>query len=192
MRYGYARVSTLEQQTRVQLDALKAASVDQIFEEKRSGKSLRRPELQKLLALLRPGDEIIVLKFDRIARSLIDLLSLVERIDSAGAQLRSLTEHLDTSSPAGRFIFQILGAFAEFERCIIVERTIAGLEAARARGVRFGRARHLSEKQHVEMMALWNSGKFTKTALASRYGCHISSIKREITRAKENANPTMF
>jgi DNA invertase Pin-like site-specific DNA recombinase len=192
MRYGYARVSTLEQQTRLQIDALEKSGVDFVFQEKKSGKSLKRPELQTILAKLKPGDEIVVFKLDRIARSLADLLSVVERIHQSGAKLVSITEFIDTTSAAGRVVFQILGAFAEFERSIIVERTEAGMAAARKRGVRFGRQRHLSEDQHTEMMTLWNSGKFTKTALASRYGCHISSIKREIARAKENANPTLL
>src|SRR5690606_20534396 len=105
----------------------------QIYQEKRSGGNLRRPELELLLQSLQPDDTVIVYKLDRIARSLKDLLTIIERIETAGAEFRSLTEMMDTKSPAGRMIFQIVGAFAEFERELIRERTLVGIEAARRR-----------------------------------------------------------
>jgi len=182
MLIGYARVSTQEQDTHLQLDALKQAGCKIIFQEKRSGGTLRRPELQKLLARLRPGDTVVIYKLDRIARSLRDLLDLVELIENAGAEFNSITEHIDTKSPAGRMIFQIIGAFAEFERALIRERTKAGMQAAKRRGAKFGRLPAMPADQEREAMRLWLTGKYTKTYLAQEYGCHISSIKRAIAR----------
>lgn len=183
MRIGYARVSTDEQKTHGQTDALKAAGCEVIHEEKRSGGSMGRPLLLAMLKGLQPGDEVVVYKLDRIARSLKDLLSIQERIIEAGADFKSLTETLDTSSPAGRMIFQILGAFAEFERELIRERTRVGMKAAMERGAKPGRTRGLNPAQESESLKLWSTGKVTKSELARKYGVHISSIKRTIRRA---------
>jgi len=143
---------------------------------------MRRPELQRMLREIKPGDTVVVYKMDRIARSLKDLLYLVERMESSGAQFQSLTELIDTKSPAGRMIFQIIGAFAEFERAIIRERTRAGMAAAIKRGSVLGRPKALPEEKEEEAMRLWMTGQHSKTSLAKQYGCHISSIKRAISR----------
>ncbi len=187
MLIGYARVSTEEQQTHAQIDALTKAGCDRIYQEKRSGGNLRRPQLEQLLLALEPGHTVVVYKLDRIARSLKDLLTIIERIESAGAEFRSLTEHIDTKSPAGRMIFQIVGAFAEFERELIRERTRVGMHAAMQRGVIVGRPRGMSETEEAEAIALWRGGRHTRTELARRYGVHLSSIKRAIKRADEKA-----
>ncbi|AVA32819.1 recombinase family protein [Cupriavidus metallidurans] len=193
MLVGYARVSTQEQETHAQTDALREAGVGFIFAEKRSGGSAsKRPILEEMLATIRPGDTVVVYKLDRIARSLKDLLIIIERIEAAGAQFRSLTEHIDTRSPAGRMIFQIVGAFAEFERELIRERTRVGMAAAARRGVRMGRPTALDEEQEAEAMRLWFSGNHTKSALARRYGTHISSIKRAIKRHNERTQPSLL
>ena len=183
MRIGYARVSTDEQNTHAQTDALKAAGCEIIYEEKRSGGSMCRPRLFEMLNRLQPGDVVVVYKLDRVARSLKDLLTIQERIADAGADFKSLTEIIDTTSPAGRMISQIIGAFAEFERELIRERTRSGLRAAMARGSKPGRPRALDAHQEHEAMRLWSSGQYTKTDLANRYAVHISSIKRAIRRA---------
>lgn len=182
MLIGYARVSTDDQVTHSQTDALRAAGCELIYEEKKSGGSLSRPILFELLKRLRPGDTLVVYKLDRVARSLKDLLTIQERITDAGADFRSLTEILDTSTPAGRMIFQILGAFAEFERELIRERTRVGLHAAMARGSKPGRPRGMGPKE-AEAMRLWSTGRYTKSELALRYGVDISSVKRAIRRA---------
>lgn len=192
MLIGYARVSTQEQETHAQTDALTRAGCECIYQEKRSGKNMRRPQLELLLRTIRKNDTVVVLKLDRIARSLKDLLTIIERIESVGAQFHSLTEHIDTKSPTGRMIFQIVGAFAEFERELIRERTKFGMAAAKKRGVIMGRPRAMNDEEAAEMLRLWYSGKYTKTALAYRYGTHISSIKRAIKRAKEEAQPELF
>ena len=134
---GYARVSSRIQETHLQLDALKAAGVIEIHQEKTSSVGAR-PELQKLLAVLQKGDTLVVYKMDRIARSLKDLLAILDRIQASGAAIRSLTEPLDTSGPIGMFMVQVLGAVAQLERSIIRERAIAGQVAARMRGVTWG------------------------------------------------------
>lgn len=192
MLIGYARVSTQEQETHLQIDALVKAGCEQIYQEKRSGGNLRRPELEKLLQSLQPDDTVVVYKLDRIARSLKDLLTIIERIEAAGAEFRSLTEHMDTKSPAGRMIFQIVGAFAEFERELIRERTLVGMEAAKRRGVVMGRPRGMSSADEAEMLRQWRSGKVTRSALARRYNVHLSSIKRAIKRANEKAQPELW
>lgn len=184
MQVGYARVSTSEQDTRMQLDALQRAGVAKVFAEKRSGGStLQRLELARMLEQLRPGDVVAVYKLDRLARSLADLLRILATIEAAGAAFRSLTEPIDTGSPAGRMLMQLLGAFAEFERGIIRERSIAGQQAARERGVHCGRHAVLTLQEAKKARDLYRSGRTTLTALAKLYGCHPSSIKRAMRRA---------
>jgi DNA invertase Pin-like site-specific DNA recombinase len=137
---GYARVSTHDQDTATQVDALSRAGVSRIFEEQASGVK-HRPTLEALLYSLRAGDTVVVYKIDRFARSLSDLLRILARIDQLGASFKSLTEPIDTTTPLGRLMLQLLGSFAEFERSVIYERCTAGRELARSRGVRFGRPR---------------------------------------------------
>lgn len=137
MLIGYARVSTKDQETHLQLDALAKAGVERVYQEKTSSVGAR-PELQKVLEALCPGDVLVVYKMDRIARSLKDLLSILDRIKVAGADIRSLTEPLDTAGPIGTFMVQVLGAVAQLERSIIRQRSVAGQVAAYKRGVRWG------------------------------------------------------
>ena len=131
MLIGYARVSTNEQDTATQVAALKSAGCERIFCEKASGGRWDRPELHRLLDQLRKGDVLVVWKLDRLSRSLRDVLTIMEQIAEAKAGFRSLSEAIDTTSPAGRMMMQMLGAFAEFERAMLRERTKAGLESAR-------------------------------------------------------------
>ena len=141
MLLGYARVSKGEEQdTRMQETALRAAGVERLFTERASGGRWDRPELHRLLDQLRPRDVVVVWKLDRLSRSLKDLLHLMERIAQASAGFRSLTEAIDTTTPAGRMLMQMVGSFAEFERAMIRVRTQAGLAAARVRG-RIGSSR---------------------------------------------------
>ena len=164
MLVGYARVSTQEQETHAQTDALREAGVGFIFSEKRSGGSAsKRPALEQMLTTINQGDTVVVYKLDRIARSLKDLLLIIERIEAAGAQFRSLTEHIDTRSPAGRMIFQIVGAFAEFERELIRERTKVGMAAAARRGVKMGRPTAMSAEDEAEAMPT-----FVRSRISSR------------------------
>lgn len=155
-----------------------------MFQEKRSGGDSRRPVLESLLEALQPGDVLVVYKLDRIARSLKHLLQILERVQDAGAEFRSLTEVIDTRSPAGRMMMQIIGAFAEFERELIRERTRVGMRAAMDRGAKVGRPRAMTADEEAECVALWCTRRFTKADLARRYGCHLSSVKRAIGRAE--------
>ena len=146
MKIGYARVSTQEQDLSLQLDALKQAGCAQIYQEKITGAKRERPELQKMLEQLRDADVVVIWKLDRLARSLKDLVDLVNQIQEQGAALLSLNDQIDTTTPHGKFTFHIFAALAEFERDIIRERTKAGLAAARARGRIGGRPKGLSQK----------------------------------------------
>jgi len=191
MLIGYARVSTQEQETHLQLDALRKAGVEVIYEEKRSGGDRRRPVLAKVLAELKAGDTLVVFKLDRIARSLSHLLEVLDLLEREGAAFMSLTETIETRSPAGRMMMQIIGAFAEFERELIRERTRAGMAAAARRGVRFGRPYGIPLELQPEALRKWQSGHYTKSALAREYDVHISSIKRMIRRSEEDTQPSL-
>jgi DNA invertase Pin-like site-specific DNA recombinase len=139
VQIGYARVSTLDQEMALQLDALRAAGCDRIFEDRASGAKIDRPGLAQAIAFVREGDVLVTWKLDRLARSLPHLIETVTQLEKNGAGLRSLTEAIDTTTPGGRLIFHVFGALAEFERDLIRERTRAGLTAAAARGRRGGR-----------------------------------------------------
>lgn len=182
MLIGYARVSTQEQETHAQTDALNMAKCDVIYTEKRSGGSMSRPVLLAVLRKVQKGDVLLVYKIDRVARSLRDLLEILEKLEKKGAGFRSLTECIDTSTPTGKLILQILGAFAEFERALIRERTRVGMAAALKRGSVFGRPKALASDEEQKMLELWFTGDYTKTELANRYRIHISSVKRAIAR----------
>lgn len=134
MKFGYARVSTLEQNLNLQIEALTAANCDEIITDEISGTAANRPGLNKLLDKLRPGDELIVWRLDRLGRSLKDLITLINNFDEKGIKFRSLTENIETTTNNGRLIFNIFASLAEFERNLIRERTVAGLNSARARG----------------------------------------------------------
>ncbi|EFF9317375.1 recombinase family protein [Escherichia coli] len=147
MIYGYARVSTNHQDTELQLTALKSAGCEKIFEEHASGRKSNRPVLKRLIATMQPGDELVVWKLDRLGRSMRNLVLLVDELRQRGIHFKSLTDSIDTSSPMGRFIFHIMSALAEMERELIVERTRAGLAAAREKGRIGGRRPKLTQEQ---------------------------------------------
>ena len=134
MKIGYARVSTAEQNLDLQLDALKAAGCQRIYEEHASGKHAERTELVNCLKALRPGDVVVVWRLDRLGRNLADLVRIVGELESGKVGLESITERLETVSSTGRLVFHVFAVLAEFERSVTRERTLAGLKAARARG----------------------------------------------------------
>jgi DNA invertase Pin-like site-specific DNA recombinase len=136
--YGYARVSTEGQDLEPQLVALQAAGCGKIIEEKASGTDRSRPELAQLLGRLRRGDTLVVVRIDRLARSLAHLLAMLDRLQAVGVHFRSLSDPIDTANPTGRLVIQVIGAIAEFERNLIAERTKAGLAVAKARGRKLG------------------------------------------------------
>lgn len=184
MLVGYARVSTVDQDTALQLDALHRAGVRKIFQDKGSGVG-PRPNLHRAIGSLRSGDTFIVWKMDRIARSLSDLLSIIERVKETGASVRSLTEPIDTSSAIGELALQMLGAFAQFERRLIRERALAGQVAAWERGVRWGgTAKVLTPEDESEVFALYGTGCYSVAMLADMFGCSVATINRALWRQR--------
>ena len=183
MIIGYARVSTVDQDPALQLDALTAAGAERIFTDHGvSGSRASRPELDRLLEHARAGDVICVWKLDRIARSLRNLLDLVETLSERGIHLRSLTESIDTSSASGRLILSVFGALAEFERELIRERTTAGLAAARARGVKVGRREVVTAEQLAQARTLVAAGH-SVGAVATTLGVGRSTLYRALAIA---------
>jgi DNA invertase Pin-like site-specific DNA recombinase len=148
MKYGYARISTDDQTTALQLDALKRARCSHIFEDKGiAGATIKRPALLRCMKTLRAGDTLVVWKLDRLGRSLRDLITMLDDLRDRGIRFHSLTENIDTETPTGRAMWQLIGVLAELERSLIIERTRAGMLAARARGVRPGPKPKLSRQQ---------------------------------------------
>ena len=162
---GYARVSTADQELEPQRRALLAAGCAAIVEEKASGADRGRPELARLLARIGPGDTLVVVRIDRLARSLSHLLEVIGRLQAQGASFRSLGDPIDTTGPSGTLILQILGAVAEFERALIRERTLAGLAAARARG-RVGGNPRLKAREPAALARLAAAGRQARLAAA--------------------------
>jgi DNA invertase Pin-like site-specific DNA recombinase len=173
-----ARVSTSDQDTVAQSAALKAAGCELIFREKASGGRWDRPELHKLLNQLRKGDVLVVWKLDRLSRSLRDVLTIMERVQEQKAGFRSLTEAVDTTTPAGRMMMQMVGAFAEFERAMLKQRTYAGLEGARKEGRVGGRPPKLKAQQRLEIVKLVTRGKKTAADAARLFGVHPATVSR--------------
>ena len=179
MKLGYARVSTNAQDTALQLAALKAAEVTAFWEEQQSGIK-DRPALEELLKCLGKGDVLTVYKMDRLARSLKDLLRIAERVAQAGATMQSLTEPIETTTPAGRMMFQILGAFAEFERNVIRERCMDGRAEAVRRGVIFGRRRTFDYEAAFRMR---NEHGLKWKAIALQFGVDPATARRGAKKA---------
>jgi DNA invertase Pin-like site-specific DNA recombinase len=163
----------------MQLDALRAAHCYKIYSEKTGGIT-SRPELQKCMRTMTEGDTLVVYKFDRLGRSLRDLLQIVDALAIRGIGLKSLTEPIDTTTAIGRLLFQQLGAFAEFERNLIRERSIAGQQAAIARGIKVGRPSTLTKAEKKEVRDLYTGGFWTVAAIAIVFEVHPSVIKRVI------------
>ncbi|CTZ97971.1 DNA invertase [Escherichia coli] len=188
MQIGYIRVSTNDQNTDLQRNALNCAGCELIFEDKISGTKSARPGLKKLLRTLSEGDTLVVWKLDRLGRSMKHLITLIEELREKGVNFRSLTDSIDTSTPMGRFFFHVMGALAEMERELIVERTLAGLAAARAQGriggrrpkltkEQHGRRPKLTKEQHEQIARLIKNGHDRKQ-LAIIYDIGISTIYR--------------
>lgn len=185
MFIGYARVSTQDQDTALQLDALVKAGCERIYQEKASGATRRgRQELARCLSSLVKGDVLVVYKIDRIARSLFDLLDMLRHLDRVGATIKSVTEPLDTTNSMGVFVVQILGAVAQLERSMIRERSIAGQIAARERGRIPGRVRALSSEDEVRLVAEYRAGGITQAGLSTKYGVSTSVVKRALQRVR--------
>ena len=178
MIIGYARVSTEDQNLDGQLDALKAAGAERIFADRITGTARSRPELDRLLDQLRQGDVITVTKYDRLARSLRDLLDIVDTIQAHGAGFRSLAEDIDTTTPAGRLVFHVFASIAQFERERISERTREGLEAARKRGRVGGRPPALSIAQKAEVRRMRDEESRPLPEIAQLFRVSTKTVRR--------------
>ena len=191
MLMGYARVSRADQQdTKAQVDALLAAGADRIFEDQASGGRWERPQLHQMIDFLRSEDVVVVWKLDRLSRSLKDLLAIMDLIEAKGAGFRSLTEAIDTTAPAGRMLMQMLGSFAEFEREMIRERTIAGLLAARMRGKVLGRPRKITDEQKEEIIKMVTNGKKTNAEVARLFSVSNTTIGRIVFETSNSRTVT--
>lgn len=187
MIFGYSRVSKGDDHNaRLQIQAFDDAGVEKIFREIASGGRWDRPVLHKMLEQLRQDDVVIVWKLDRLSRSLKDLLVIMERIDQAGAGFKSLTESIDTTTPAGRMMMQMIGSFAEFEREMIRERTKAGLEAARAEGRVGGRKPKLREDQRKYIIENILSDRKTGAQMARLYNVSEATISRVMAKHRQH------
>jgi DNA invertase Pin-like site-specific DNA recombinase len=169
MLIGYARVSTTDQKPELQIDALLSAGVDRrhLYEDRMSGLRADRPKLAEALADATDGDVLVVWKLDRLGRSLPHLIDIVRDLDRRGVGFRSLTENLDTTTAGGRLVFHLFGALAQFERDIIRERTLAGLDAAAARGRKGGRPKAMDDSKIEAARRLLDSGMPVKEVSAT-------------------------
>ena len=175
MKIGYARVSTRDQKADLQVDALKQAGCERIYQDIASGAKSARPELDKLLANVRPGDAVVIWKLDRLGRSLKHLVELVGELAERKVGLQSLNDPIDTTHAQGRLVFNLFASLAEFERELIRERTQAGLSAARSRGRIGGRPKGLPAKAEATAMAaqtLYREGRLSVSAIGEKL--HIS------------------
>lgn len=160
MKYGYARVSTDDQNPALQLAALKRAGCKTVFKDEGiSGATTKRPAPLRCLKTLQEGDTLTVWKLDRLGRSLRDLITMLDDLRARGVKFRSLTEAIDTDTPTGRAMWQVIGVLAELERSLISERTGAGVKPAKRRGVKFGRKGRLSPQQITHARELIEKGE---------------------------------
>lgn len=178
---GYARVSTHEQSLDLQIDALTSLGVVKIFSEKLSGSKTDRPQLAASLDYMREGDVLVVYRLDRLGRSLADLVRIVGELDARGVGFRSVHESIDTTSATGRLVFHVFAALAEFERDLIIDRTRAGLAAARERGSKPGRKPSLSADQVEVARRLCSEGKSVKE-VSELFGVSRPTIYRALER----------
>lgn len=179
---GYARVSTNDQNLDLQVNALRSAGCDRVFEDHGvSGAVEKRRGLNAVLRTLRKGDTLVVWRLDRLGRSIRHLIDVITKLQTRGIEFRSVTENIDTSSAGGRMIFHVIAAMAEFERSMISERTMAGMAAARLRGQSLGRRRSLTNEQCAEAVIALKLGE-SLADVARRYNVHPRTLKRLIGR----------
>ncbi|WNB84718.1 recombinase family protein [Cellulomonas sp. ATA003] len=186
---GYARVSTIDQDATLQIDALNRAGCYRVFVDTNSGALQRRPELDKLLDQIRPGDTLVVWRLDRLGRSIRHLIDQLQVLAEREVGFRSLQETIDTTSPGGRLVFHVFAALAEFERDLIRERTNAGLTAARARGRTGGRPSSLSTDQVKAARRMYDQKDMTVAQIGDVLGVSRTTIYRALNRQPATASP---
>lgn len=185
MKLGYARCSTLDQNLDWQIDALTKEGCDRIFQEKFTGTRKDRPELLRMMDMLREGDTVIICELTRLSRSVKDLFDLVEQVEKAGADIKSLKEPwLDTTTPQGRLLFTIFSGVSQFERELIRERTMEGLASARARGRMGGRPG--KDKKIVEQaLTLYDSKAYSVDEISKTTGISRATLYKYVNLRKE-------
>jgi DNA invertase Pin-like site-specific DNA recombinase len=179
MIIGYARVSTIDQNLNMQLDALVKYGCERIYEEKMTGSKKDRPKLAEMMTILRPGDKVVIYKLDRISRSTKHLIDLSEYFNNRGVEFVSIEDSIDTSTPMGRFFFRILASIAELERDIISERTKAGLSSARERGRKGGRPK-ISKNKIDLAIKMYNSRQYSIKEIIRASGISQATLYRYI------------
>lgn len=185
MRFGYARVSTTEQNLEMQVEAIKSYGVDKIYSDKLSGKSMDRKEFGKLLEHLRAGDTLVIYSLSRLGRKTKDLIGLIEKFNAENINLISIKENIDTNSPMGRAMIGMISIFSELEREIIVERVREGVKNARARGRMGGRPRANEEKVN-EAIALYRSELYSVQEIIAKTGVSKATIYRRLNEIEAN------
>lgn len=185
---GYARVSTEDQELRLQIDALEKAGCHNIWKEKRSATRGPRPELENAIIDLREGDTLVVWRIDRLARNAQELYRRLQQISDAGAQFKSLQEHFDFTTAMGKFVLGILGLVAQLEAQMTAQRTKAGMQALKERGYKLGAPRMLSEKKAMEIVAAHNAG-VNMAELARKHRVSPGTIKNTLKRYGRKRKP---
>lgn len=186
MKIGYARVSTHDQNLDLQMDALKKAGCESIREDRISGSRRERPGLNRALEDLREGDTLVVWKLDRLGRSVKDLVELVGDLEKRGVHFQSITDAIDTSTPAGRFFFHVMASLAQMERELLIERTRAGLDAARTQGRVGGRKAKMTPSKIKAAQQLLDSGVLPKD-VAQNLGVSIPTLYRWIPASRADS-----
>lgn len=187
---GYARVSTGGQDLALQLDALEAAGVKRVFQDVGSGSLRSRPQLDACLERLGEGDTLIVWRLDRLGRKLRHLLSVLGELGERGITFRSLTEAIDTSTAAGQLQLHLFAALAEFERSLGLERTRAGLQAARERGRVGGRPPVVTDRKPAAALAMREKDELTMSEIAEELGVSPASLYRRLARHRQDTEPS--
>lgn len=184
MRIGYARVSTQEQNLDRQLDNLRAAGCERVYQEKITGTRAHRPEYDRMLDALRPGDVLVVDSFSRLSRSTKDLLEVMDKLKASKVKVVSLKDGVSTEGPTGQLVFTIFAALAQFERDTLVERTKDGLKAARARGRVGGRPKAGNEQTKAAALAMYDANTLTNAQIAAQCGVSVATLNRWIAERK--------
>ncbi len=185
MIFGYARVSTQDQNLNLQVDELQKYGAERIFQEKITGTRKDRPELENMIQMLREGDTVIVWKLDRIGRSIKHLIDLIEEFKNRKVNFVSIKENIDTSTATGKLIFNIFASLAEFERDIIAERTKAGLTAARARGKRGGRPSKKKDKVALALK-MYDSKQYTVNEIVEATSLSRTTLYRYLNQSQRD------
>jgi len=188
MKIGYARVSTKEQNTDLQIDALKEAGCEKIFEEKASGAQRDRPQLNAALNFMRSGDTLVVWKLDRLARSIKQLVDTIDDLKERKISFLTIKDNIDTNTAAGKLFFHIFGSLAEFEREVIKERTMAGLVAARAKGNVGGRKRAMNTDDLEAAKTMLMNDKLSISQIAKRLGVSLATLYRYFPGGRSEIN----